>query len=55
MWRDLEMWCPLQCIVVAARHMKNHAILAACGAKNHECKQHLSGKTQDYVYNTKWT
>jgi hypothetical protein len=31
MWRDQNMWRTLQNSVVAARHMKNHAILAACG------------------------
>jgi hypothetical protein len=35
MWREREMWQMLQNNVVAARHMKNHAIVAACGANNH--------------------
>jgi hypothetical protein len=29
------MWRTLQNNVVAARHMKNHAIVAACGVNNH--------------------
>jgi hypothetical protein len=35
MWRDQNMWRALQNSVVAARYMKNHAIVAACGANNH--------------------
>jgi hypothetical protein len=34
MWRDQNMWRTLQNSIVVARHMKNHAIVAACGA-NH--------------------
>jgi hypothetical protein len=36
MWRDQNMWCTLQNSVVAVRHMKNHTIVAACGANNHD-------------------
>jgi hypothetical protein len=35
MWHDSEMWRTLQNNVVAAHHMKNHSIVAACGANNH--------------------
>jgi hypothetical protein len=33
MWRDAEMWHMLQNYAEAARHMKNHAIVAACGGQ----------------------
>jgi REP element-mobilizing transposase RayT len=35
MWLDSEMWRTLQNNIVAVRHMKNYAIVAACGANNH--------------------
>jgi hypothetical protein len=35
MWRDYDMWRTLKNNVVAAPHMKNHAIVGACGANNH--------------------
>jgi hypothetical protein len=47
------MWRPLQNNIVAPRLMKNHAILAACCAKNHMFYCLDVVYIEDYVYNNK--